>query len=80
VYIKEREIEFPPPLAQDMELKVSHQLSKGSNTELYSQPLKLIIIFSCVFSACMFAHHICAWCPQSPEIGVRSPATGATDG
>ena len=30
--------------------------------------------------AYMSVHHMCAWCPQKPEEGVRSPGTGGTDG
>lgn len=30
--------------------------------------------------ACMFVHHVCAWCSWKPEENVRYPATGKIDG
>lgn len=32
-----------------------------------------------VLHACMSVHHICAWCCQRPEEGVRSRGTGVTN-
>jgi hypothetical protein len=32
-----------------------------------------------VLLACMSVHHVCAWCPQRAEEGVRSPETGVLD-
>ena len=31
-------------------------------------------------SARMYVCHVCAWCSQRPEEGVRSPTTAVTDG
>lgn len=33
-----------------------------------------------VLSACMSVNQVRAWCPESSEEGIRSPAPGATDG
>lgn len=30
--------------------------------------------------ACMPMHHIHAWCPQKPQVGVGFPETGVTHG
>ena len=32
-----------------------------------------------VLAACMYVYHVHAWCPPSPEEGVRCPGTGVTD-
>lgn len=29
---------------------------------------------------CMYVHHVCAWCPQRSEDGIRSLGTGVTEG
>lgn len=32
-----------------------------------------------VLSACVSVLHMCAWCPQGPEEGMRIPETESTD-
>jgi hypothetical protein len=32
-----------------------------------------------VLIACTSVHHMCVYCPQRPEEGVRVPKTGVTD-
>lgn len=36
--------------------------------------LDLFILY--ILSACMIACHICSWCPQKSEEGIRYPETG----
>lgn len=33
-----------------------------------------------VLPACMYVYHLCAWCPQMPQGGIKAPGTGVTDG
>lgn len=37
-------------------------------------------MFVDVLSRRMSVHHICAWCLQRPEMGIRSPEIGVIDG
>ena len=30
-------------------------------------------------SACIYVHHLCAWCPKKPEEGIRCPGNGVID-
>lgn len=32
-----------------------------------------------VLAACRYVYHVQAWCPLSPEDGVKCPGTGVTD-
>lgn len=40
----------------------------------------LLFIYLSILSACLYMHHVCAWCPVRSEGGVGSPQTGVTDG
>lgn len=31
-----------------------------------------------VFPVCISVHHMCTWCPQRPELGIRATVTRVT--
>lgn len=33
----------------------------------------LCFMYMAVLPASMYENHMCAWCPQSPEVGIRAP-------
>ena len=39
-----------------------------------------VYLCTSVLPECMSVHHVCAWCQQRAEEGIRSPTTGVTGG
>lgn len=74
----------PPFVVSGIEPRASHTPSEHSTIELF---FCLFLIYSksfrfpeCVSPACLYVHHMHAWCPWMPEKGVGSPGTRVVDG
>lgn len=37
-------------------------------------------MYVCVFTACLYVHHMYAWCPSRLNGGIGSPGIGVIDG